>query len=236
MPRLDQLLASLGYGSRREVHAMIDAGRVDLKRLPAEKVGEKVSPADVRVDGAELDHPGGLLLMLNKPLGLVCSHDLREGPGVYRLLPPRWQLRHPPVTSIGRLDKETSGLLLLTDQSALVHRLTSPKSKLPKIYAVTLDRDVAPEHAAEIAALFATGMLTLPGESKPCAPAGLFWQGPRTAELTLTEGRYHQARRMFATQGREVVGLHRLRFGPLDLGGLAPGEWRELPLDFFGNV
>ena len=173
MSRLDQLLASLGYGSRREVHALIDHGHVTVRGTPAGDVGEKVSPADVLVDGAALDHPGGLLLVLHKPVGLVCSHDRREGPGVYGLLPPRWQARHPPVTSIGRLDKDTSGLLLLTDQSALVHRLTSPKHKVPKVYVATLDRDVPPPRAAEVAALFAGGTLMLAGESKPCAPAGL---------------------------------------------------------------
>ncbi|HWZ95836.1 MAG TPA: pseudouridine synthase [Opitutaceae bacterium] len=233
MPRLDQLLASLGYGSRREVHALIDDDRVTVRGTRAGDAGKKVSPADVLVDGAALDHPGGLLLMLNKPVGLVCSHDPNEGPGVYGLLPPRWRVRHPPVTSIGRLDKETSGLLLLTDQSALVHRLTSPKHKVPKVYAATLNGDVPPPRAVELAALFASGTLVLAGEDKPCAPAALRWPGARTAELTLTEGRYHQVRRMFASQGCEVTALHRTHFGPLDLGGLAPGEWRELPLDLF---
>jgi 16S rRNA pseudouridine516 synthase len=233
MPRLDQLLASLGYGSRRDVHALIDDGRVTVRGARAAEAGEKVSSADVLVDGAALEHPGGLLLMLHKPVGLVCSHDPGEGPGVYRLLPPRWQARHPPVTSIGRLDKDTSGLLLLTDQSALVHRLTSPKHKVPKVYVATLDRDVPPPRAAEVAALFAGGTLMLAGESKPCAPAGLRWRDARTAELTLTEGRYHQVRRMLASQGCAVTALHRTHFGPLDLGGLAPGAYRELPLDLF---
>jgi 16S rRNA pseudouridine516 synthase len=233
MPRLDQLLASLGYGSRRDVHALIDDGRVTVRGARAGNVGEKVLPADVLVEGAALDHPSGLLLMLNKPVGLVCSHDPREGPGVYGLLPPRWQERHPPVTSIGRLDKDTSGLLLLTDQSALVHRLTSPKHKVPKVYAATLDRDVPPPHTAELAALFASGTLVLPGEDKPCATAALRWCDAHTAELTLTEGRYHQVRRMFASQGCEVTALHRTHFGPLDLDGLAAGAWIELPLNFF---
>jgi 16S rRNA pseudouridine516 synthase len=235
MPRLDQLLASLGYGSRREVHGLIDDGHVTVRGIRAGDASEKVSPADVLVDGAALEHPGGLLLMLNKPVGLVCSHEPREGPNIYSLLPPRWQARHPPVTSIGRLDKETSGLLLLTDQSALVHRLTSPKHKVPKIYAATLDRDVPLPRAAEVSALFASGTLVLPGEDRPCAPAGLRWRGARDAELTLTEGRYHQVRRMFAGQDYEVVALHRTHFGPLNLDGLAPGAWCELPLDFFGG-
>lgn len=233
MPRLDQLLAGLGYGSRREVRDLIAAGRVTVRGAPADDAGGKIPASEVRVDGELLDHPEGLLLLLHKPAGLVCSHDGREGPSVYDLLPPRWRARHPPVTSIGRLDKETTGLLLLTDQSALVHRLTSPKHKVPKIYAAGLDRAVPPARAAEIAAVFASGALVLPDESKPCSPAELRWRDARTAELALTEGRYHQVRRMFASQGCTVVTLHRERFGPLELGGLAAGDWRELPLDVF---
>jgi 16S rRNA pseudouridine516 synthase len=161
----------------------------------------------------------------------VCSHDGREGPDIYSLLPERWRQRNPVVTSIGRLDKETSGLLLLTDLSPLVHRLTSPKHKVPKVYRATLDRDTAPDTVE----LFASGTLKLEGEDAPCAPASLKLLSPREADLTLTEGRYHQVRRMFAATGATVLTLHRTHFGPLDLGDLRPGHWRELPLDYFGQ-
>ena len=229
MRRLDQLLANLGYCSRREARAWIQAGRVTVRGAATDDFGAKAEPADVRVDGEPLDHPAGLLLLLHKPVGLVCSHDEREGPNVYSLLPARWRRRNPPVTSIGRLDKDTSGLLLLTDQSELVHRLTSPKHKVPKVYRATVDRDLAPE----LVALFASGTLRLDDEEKPCAPAELKIVSPREAEVTLTEGRYHQVRRMFASQGCEVLTLHRARFGPLDLGELPAGQWRELPPDTF---
>jgi 16S rRNA pseudouridine516 synthase len=229
--RLDQLLANLGYCSRREARDWIRSGRVRVRGVVAEDFGAKADPAEVRLDGEPLDHPDGLLLLLHKPAGLVCSHDAREGANVYGLLPPRWQARNPPVTSIGRLDKDTSGLLLLTDQSALVHRLTSPKHKVPKVYRATLDRDLP----AGLAGIFAAGTLVLKGEDAPCAPAGLKVLGPREAELTLTEGRYHQVRRMFASQGCEVLTLHRPRFGPLELGDLPAGQWRELPLDEFAR-
>src|SRR5688572_9059749 len=145
MRRLDQLLANLGYCSRREARMWIHDGRVTVRGKPADDVSQKAAESDVLVDGEPLDHPGGLLLLLHKPLGLVCSHELREGANVYSLLPERWRRRNPVVTSIGRLDKETTGLLLLTDQSPLVHRLTSPKHKVPKIYRATLDRDVSPD-------------------------------------------------------------------------------------------
>lgn len=230
MPRLDQLLASLGYGSRREAHALIAAGGVMVAGKEARDGAQKVLPGEVLVDGEPLDHPAGLLLLLHKPPGLVCSHDESEGANVYSLLPPRWRRRNPPITSIGRLDKETTGLLLLTDQSALVHRLTSPKHKVAKIYRAVLDRAVP----AEAVTLFASGTLQLPGEEKPCAPAELRLLGPQEAEVTLTEGKYHQVRRMFAAVGATVLALHRSRFGPLELGDLASGQWRELPLDTFG--
>jgi 16S rRNA pseudouridine516 synthase len=225
MRRLDQLLANLGYCSRREARAWIQDGRVTVDGKVARNFGAKADPAAVCVDGEPLDHPEGLLLLVHKPVGLVCSHDPREGPNVYSLLPPRWRERNPPVTSIGRLDKETSGLLLLTDQSELVHRLTSPKHKVPKIYRATVSADLTPG----LIPLFASGTLLLPGEEEPRAPAGLRIIAPREAELTLTEGRYHQVRRMFASQGTEVLTLHRTGFGLLTLDGLAAGQWRELP-------
>jgi 16S rRNA pseudouridine516 synthase len=229
MRRLDQLLANLGYCSRREARDWIKSGRVTVKGEIEKDFGAKADPATVLVDGEPLDHPAGLLLLLHKPVGLVCSHDEREGPNVYSLLPPRWRQRNPQVTSVGRLDKETSGLLLLTDQSELVHRLTSPKHKVPKVYRATLDSDLP----TGLAGIFSAGTLVLKGETAPCVPAELHGLGPREAELTLTEGKYHQVRRMFASQGCEVLTLHRPRFGHLDLGDLPAGQWRELPLTEF---
>jgi 16S rRNA pseudouridine516 synthase len=232
MRRLDQLLANLGYCSRSEARDWVKSGAVTVRGEEADDVGQRVHAADVRVDGEPLDHAEGLLLLVNKPLGLVCSHELREGPNIYSLLPPRWQRRNPPVTSVGRLDKETSGLILLTDRSPLVHRLTSPKHKVPKVYRATVDRDLG----AELVPLFASGTLLLEGEKATCAPATLKILSPREAEVTLTEGKYHQVRRMFvAACGATVLTLHREKFGDLTLGDLAPGQWRELPLDFFNH-
>lgn len=229
MRRLDQILSSLGYCSRREARAWIADGRIKVRGEVADDVAQKANVSEVRVDDAPLDHPDGLLLLMHKPVGLVCSHDEREGANVYSLLPERWRGRNPLVTTIGRLDKDTSGLLLLTDQSPLVHRLTSPKHKVPKVYRATVNSDLTPD----LVPRFASGTLHLAGEREPCAPAELRLLDARTAELTLIEGRYHQVRRMFSTCGLHVVTLHRERFGSLDLGDLAAGQWRELPLDTF---
>ncbi len=230
MRRLDQTLANLGYCSRREARDWLRAGRVKVAGETADDPGQRVAADAVTVDGEPLDHPDGLLLLYHKPAGQVCSHDGREGPSVYDALPERWRRRNPPVTSIGRLDKETTGLLLLTDESELVHRLTSPRHKVPKVYRAVLEGAV-PAAAAE---RFAAGTLLLPGEDQPCAPATLEVLGPREARLTLTEGRYHQVRRMFAALGASVVALHRESFGALTLEGVGAGEWRVLPPGTFG--
>jgi 16S rRNA pseudouridine516 synthase len=161
--------------------------------------------------------------MLNKPAGFTCSHA-DQGRLVYELLPPRYQKRDPKLSSVGRLDADTTGLLLFTDDGALLHRLISPKSNLPKTYAANLARPLEGHEAA----LFASGTLVLRGEDKPCLPARLEVTGERTAALTLTEGRYHQVRRMFAASGNHVEALHRSRFGPLALDGLQEGTWRTL--------
>jgi 16S rRNA pseudouridine516 synthase len=232
MRRLDQLLASLGYGSRREVRGWIEEGRVTVGGAPQTDPGARVEPADVRIDGEPLDHPGEILLLLNKPPGRVCSHSPAEGPSVYELLPARWQRRNPPVTSVGRLDKDTTGLLLLTDCSPLVHRLTSPRHKVPKVYRARLESALPPG----IEEAFAGGAMLLPGESAPCAPAALRRLGEREAEVTMTEGRYHQVRRMFASQGCVVAELHRTRFGSLELGELPLGAWIELPVNSLKEI
>lgn len=235
MRRVDQVLSSLGYCSRSEAREWAKDERILVKGKPIRDPGTKAAFEDILVDDEPLDHPEGLLLLLNKPLGLVCSHDGREGPAIYSLLPPRWLHRTPVVTSIGRLDKETSGLILLTDLSPLVHKLTSPKHKVPKTYVATLERDVLPAEAARLESSFASGTLLLEDEKEPCAPALFKQRAPRVVELVLTEGRYHQVRRMFAAHGFTVCALHRESFGALTLGDLKPGEWRHLPLDYFGK-
>ena len=222
--RLDQLLSSLGYGSRREVTSFVKAGRVRVDGVVAKRAEEKVDADRVTLDGGPLEAPNGLLAILHKPAGYVCTRSEGEGPTIYELLPPRWMNRNPPVTSVGRLDKETSGLLLITDIGPLVHRHTSPKAEIEKVYEAEVDLDLDPA----LVEVFASGTVMLRGEDRPCLPARLEIRGPRSARLTITEGRYHQVRRMFASQGWHVEKLHRTRCGGHELGGLKPGEWRLL--------
>jgi 16S rRNA pseudouridine516 synthase len=227
--RLDRLLANLGYGSRRDIQRLVRAGGVTLDGAAIASADLKVPvtpqlPERLQVGGVRLDPPPGLALMLNKPLGVVCSHK-EAGRLVYELLPARWRARTPAISTVGRLDKETSGLLLLTDDGALLHRIISPRHHVPKRYRATLARPLQGGEAER----FASGALMLEGDDKPCAPATLSPLSPTEARLSITEGRYHQVRRMFAAVGNHVEALHREAIGALELpADLAPGEWRVL--------
>jgi 16S rRNA pseudouridine516 synthase len=222
--RLDQLLSSCGYCSRSEAGRWVKAGRVFVSGAPATRSDDKVDAEDVLVDGLPVECPEGLLALFHKPAGCVCSHDSREGQTIYDLLPPQWLRRNPPVTSVGRLDRDTTGVLLLTDDGTLVQRWTSPRHKVPKVYDVTVDADLQPP----LIPLFAAGQLVLEDEDKPCLPAKLEFTGPRDARLELIEGRFHQVKRMFATQGLNVTRLHRSQFGDYVLEDLPVGAWRML--------
>jgi len=225
--RLDRLLANMGYGSRREVQGLVRAGLVTLDDAPVADADMRLAVTQdllerMRVEGVRLDPPPGMALMLHKPLGVTCSHK-ESGPLVYDLLPTRWRARDPAISTVGRLDKDTSGLLLLTDDGALLHRIISPRRHVAKRYLATLARPLEGHEAAG----FASGELMLEGEDKPLAPAVLEPLTAVTAWLTVTEGRYHQVRRMFAAVGNHVEALHRDRIGGLDLpGDLAPGALR----------
>lgn len=227
--RLDRLLANMGYGSRREIAQAARAGLVVLDGAAIKDADRRIAvtadlSARMTFDGAPLDPPPGLVLMLHKPLGMTCSHK-EAGPLVYSLLPPRWRRRDPMISTVGRLDKETSGLLLLTDDGETLHRIISPKSRIAKRYRVTLDRPLEGGEAER----FASGTLMLEGEETPLLPAGFAALSPTEAEVTVTEGRYHQVRRMFAAVGNHVVALHRDRIGALALpADLAPGGYRLL--------
>ena len=216
-------IANLGYGSRKDVQWLFREGRITNAAGEVLYADDPLDHDDVRIDGEPLDPPPGLLLMLHKPVDYTCSTKDR-GRVVHDLLPPRYRLRSPALSTVGRLDRDTSGLLLLTDDGQLLHRIIAPRSRLPKVYLATLAQDLRGDEAA----LFASGTLMLDGEKSPLLPAELEALGPRGARLTLHEGRYHQVRRMFAAAGNHVVALHRERVGGLVLDGLAAGEWRAL--------
>ena len=220
---LIKYLATLGYGTRREVTAIVSARRVTRADGTRLHDGDVFTHDDVRVDGEPLDAPAGCVILLNKPVGYVCSTQ-DVPPLVYDLLPARFTRRSPIISPVGRLDRDTSGLLLLTDDGALNHRLSSPKRHVPKTYRARLAADVG----SEVAGIFATGLLMLHGESAPLSPARLGIRGPREVDLTISEGRYHQVRRMFAAVGNHVQSLERIAIGSLTVGSLPTGTWRVL--------
>ena len=221
--KLRKYIANLGYGTRREVERMFSDRRVTRADGSIVKEADDVAHEDLRIDGAVLDPPPGCVLMLHKPVGYVCS-TTDQNPLVYDLLPHRFRARSPIISPIGRLDLDTSGLLLLTDDGQLNHRIASPRTHLPKVYEAHVAQDLTGEEAE----LFASGALMLNGEDTPLLPAGFRFLGPRLAQVTIAEGRYHQVRRMFAAAGNRVVALQRIAVGGLELGALPSGRWRVL--------
>ncbi len=227
--RVDKLLSSMGYGSRADMARLAKAGGIILDGADLVDVSARIPvtpdlPLRMEIDGEPLDPIAGMVLLLHKPLGMTCSHK-EAGALVYDILPERWKRRTPALSTIGRLDKQTSGLLLLTDDGDLLHRVISPKRHVKKTYRVKLAR---PLNGTE-GELFAAGRLMLEGEVKPLAPAELEVLSATDALVSVTEGRYHQVRRMFAATGNHVEDLHRERLGGLDLpADLAPGQWKVL--------
>lgn len=235
--RVDKLLSSMGYGSRNEMARMAKAGGIMLDGEDLLDVTKRIPvtpdlPSRMEIDGEPLDPIAGLVMLLNKPLGMTCSHK-EDGALVYDVLPERWRHRDPAISTIGRLDKQTSGLLLLTDDGDLLHRVISPKRHVKKVYRAKLAR---PLNGSE-GALFASGQMMLEGEDKPLAPAHLEVVSETEALLSVTEGRYHQVRRMFAAVGNHVEELHRERLGGLSLpDDLSPGQWKLLSADEIASI
>lgn len=230
--KLVKLLANLGYGSRREVERWIKTGAV------TDADGNPVSitlPPDfenIRFRGEPLDPPFPLTIALNKPVGYTCSAD-DPGATIYDLLPERFAHRNPGLNPVGRLDKDTSGLLLLTDDGKLLHRIIHPKSGCQKTYRAQLARPLEGHEAA----CFASGTLMLHQETKPLLPARLLPLSATEALVIVHEGRYHQVRRMFAAVGNHVLQLQRVAIGGLRLPeDLDEGDWLWLTPDVLAQV
>lgn len=222
--RLDKLLSSLGYCSRSQLKKWLQEHEVLDGKQRLMCVNEKVDSHELRIDGEPLDHPDGICILMNKPEQMVCSHQSLEGPSVYDILPERWTRRNPPLQTVGRLDKDTSGALLITDDYQLIHQLAHPKKKISKCYEVWF-KGILPSDAEQI---LARGDFYLDGEQRPCLPAHLHLIEPGFATLEIEEGRYHQVKRMFAKLGAHVEGLHRQRFGNWTVAEIPLGSWIEI--------
>ena len=230
--RLDKLLASTGHWSRREVKDMVKYGRVLADGVTVCKAEEKFDPQTVRltVDGAEVDCAPHVYILMNKPDGLLSATEDRKQKTVLDLLPDH--LKKRGLFPVGRLDKDTVGLLLLTDDGDMAHELLSPKKHVDKVYFARVDGVLDGEDVEKLA----SGM-TL-GDGLRCLPAGLEPLGDGTScHVTLREGKYHQVKRMLAARGKPVTYLQRISMGPLTLDpGLSEGGWRPLTADELGRL
>lgn len=230
--RLDKLLASTGRWSRKEVKDLVRQGRVLAGGRPVGKPEEKFDPQtdSIQVDGEAVDCAPFVYLMMNKPAGLLSATEDRDQKTVLDLLPPH--LRRRGLFPVGRLDKDTTGLLLLTDDGALAHELLSPKKHVDKVYLARVEGKV---DGTDVAAL-AAGMVL--GDGLQCLPAGLEpLEDGSSCLVTLREGKYHQVKRMLAARGKPVLALKRLSMGPLRLDeGLKAGEWRPLTPEETGEL
>ena len=224
MERLDKLLASTGRWSRREAKRLVKEGRVLVDGIPALCAEDKVNPerSAVLVDGADIGYARQTYIMLHKPAGVLSATEDPRQRTVLDLLPP--ELRRRGLFPVGRLDRDTEGLLLLTDDGALAHRLLSPKSHVDKVYYAHLDVPLGEEDRLA----FAQGIVLEDGYRCMAAELELLGDGTEV-RIVLREGKFHQVKRMTAARGSQVLSLKRLRMGPLVLDeALAPGQWRRL--------
>ena len=222
--RIAQVLFSQGFGTRRECDGRVLAGMVSVGGRVIDDPNEDMPVAGLvfSVEGRDWRYFEKALVLLHKPAGYECSTKPRHHPSVLSLLPA--PLRTREVQPIGRLDEDTTGVLLLTDDGALIHQLTSPKKHVPKVYEVVTKHAV---DAGQVAALLA-GVL-LEDDPYPVRAAACEATGENTLRLTLTEGKYHQVKRMVAAAGNRVESLHRSAFGAITLpADLAPGQWTWL--------
>ena len=223
MERLDKIIANRGIASRREVKELVRQGRVLVDGVPAAAPDMKISPetAAITVDGMPVCGERYLYLLLHKPAGVLTATEDKRQPTVLDLVPEFWRRRG--LAPVGRLDKDTEGLLLLTNDGELTHRLLSPKYHVDKVYYARVE---GTPDAADAAA-FAAGLRL--DDGRQCLPARLEPLGPGECLVTLREGKFHQVKRMLAARGKPVLYLKRLAMGPLQLEvGLMPGQCRLL--------
>ncbi|OCL86981.1 Ribosomal small subunit pseudouridine synthase A [Aliarcobacter thereius] len=225
MKRVDAHLSSLGYCSRSEAKRFLKQNEVCINENRVYNTSIKAKHSEITVNGKKLDDEK-LLILLNKPEDYICSHN-DAGKLIYSLLPQRYQNRNPKISTIGRLDIDTTGAILFTDDGDLNHRLTSPKKDIKKVYEVSLEKPLKGDEKE----LFASGEIVLNNETKALKPAILKVINPNLVHLEIVEGKYHQVKRMFAYTGNKVIKLHRLDFSGFKVEDLEIGEFKLLDFD-----
>lgn len=223
MERLDKVISATGKYSRREVRLLVRQGRILVDGVPAASPEMKVDPeqAEILADGLSIGYEKYTYIMLHKPAGVLSAVEDKRQQTVLDLLPPELQKRG--LSPVGRLDKDTEGLLLLTNDGELTHKLLSPKYHVNKVYYARVEGRLEPSDCEA----FAAGMIL--GDGLACMPAGLEILSENEALVTLREGKFHQVKRMLAARGKPVVYLKRLSMGRLQLDkDLLPGQFRPL--------
>ena len=222
--RIDAHLSSLGYCTRSEAKKFLRIFEVLVKDKRIFDPSLKAYHDDIKIDKEPIDAET-ITILMNKPDGFICSHN-DAGSLIYSLIPQRWNRRNPKISTVGRLDVDTTGAIILTDDGDLNHKLTSPKSDIIKIYEATLAEPLKGNEAQ----IFASGELMLNGEKKPLLPAKLEVITSTQVRLEIVEGKYHQVKRMFAAVGNRVVKLHRLNFAGFEVEDLKEGEYKFIEL------
>ncbi len=222
--RIDAHLSTLGYCTRSEAKKFMKIYELYVKEDRVFDPSIKAYHSDIKINDEPLD-PETITILLNKPSGFICSHN-DAGSLIYSLIPARWNRRNPKISTIGRLDVDTTGAIILTDDGALNHKLSSPKSDVSKVYEATLAVPLKGDETE----IFASGKLMLNGEKKPLLPASLEVINPTLVRLEICEGKYHQVKRMFASVGNRVLTLHRISFGGFSVEDLKEGEYKFIEL------
>jgi len=225
MKRVDAYLSNLGYCSRKEAKKFLKLNEVCINKNRIFNASTKANHKEITINGEKLDDEK-LLILLHKPNGYICSHN-DSGKLIYSLLPQRWQNRNPKISTIGRLDIDTTGAILLTDDGELNHKLSSPKNNIPKIYEVVVEKPLS----SDIVDIFASGKIVLKGEKKPLKIAKLQILDTNLARLEITQGKYHQVKRMFAFVNNKVLKLHRVSFGSFFVDDLKEGEYKLISIE-----
>ncbi|SEJ33654.1 16S rRNA pseudouridine516 synthase [Bhargavaea ginsengi] len=227
--RIDKLLSNSGFGSRKDVKALLKQGAVSVDGVPVKDPALHVDPdsGEVTVYGDPVDYREFIYVMMHKPPGVISATEDTRDRTVVDLLP--YEYRRFKPFPVGRLDKDTEGLLLLTNDGKLSHELLSPKKHVGKTYYAVIEGEVTEADGAA----FRQGVELDDGYVTKPAELSILRSGPESEiELTITEGKYHQVKRMFESRGKQVTYLKRLTMGPLELDpALGKGEWRELSED-----
>jgi len=228
--KVGKFLSSKGYGSRKEIKKAIKNKQILEDSIIVEDFNTLVTPSKVLFNGEKIKFYDKINIVINKPRGYTCARVGDDS--IFKLLPKIWLNRNPKINTAGRLDKDTTGMLIITDDGLLLHKIISPKHMVSKIYKVKLENKIGPR----VKDIFESGELTIKNESKPCKPVLFNQIDSFNVTLTMYEGKYHQIKKMFTACDNKVIELSRIQLGSLTIENLNIGEWRELAKEDIGSL